>query len=265
MELGHYGWNRKVDIFQQHTVFLDRPAPATTNYGVLNIGDGPFDGVSPNKFSGATLGTALAINTGTTFSGLSVDVQSGGARLFSINAGSGNVNLSNYATFFVFADAPITTQQGLCNLGSQYYSGAGQFAGSANGTYLAINSTSGFTGRYFDCQKAGATLLYLDSNGNLLLPAGYIDISHDPDPSNLYGLVNIGTAFFTGAGQFSGSSNGTGIAVNFPSGFTGSLADWQINGVSKFSVSATGAVTTTTVTATKLTGLAAVEAALQFT
>lgn len=74
--------------------------------------------------------------------------------------------------------------------------------------------------------------------------------SQTPATAN-YGLLSIGstTAAPQGgwdgaaAGHFVGSANGTMIAVNGQSGFTGNLADYQVAGVSKYSITNAGNVT----------------------
>lgn len=57
-------------------------------------------------------------------------------------------------------------------------------------------------------------------------------------------LVNIETAGATSTGW---STSGTMIGVNAPSGFAGNLADWQVNGTSVASISATLGVVTSTI------------------
>ncbi len=63
-----------------------------------------------------------------------------------------------------------------------------------------------------------------------------------------YGQLSIGAAAnaFDGStsGHFAGSSSGTTLAINAATGFGGNLADLQVAGTSKLSVSAAGALTT---------------------
>jgi hypothetical protein len=254
MELGHYGWNRKVDIFQQHAVFLDRPAPATSYYGVLNIGDGPFDGRS-GGFSGSVNGTFLAINSPFNYTGSFIDCRLAGANRFLIDS---NANI------FMFGDPYALTSFGVVNIGTQFFSGAGQFAGSANGTYLAINALSGFTGNLIDCQIAGSSIFKVDNVGSAITRGVFWSFGA-ANLDSTYSTLMIGPSFFSGAGQFAGSASGTALGISYASGYAGNFADWQVNGVSKFAVSASGDVTANTVRPAKLTGLSAVEAALEFT
>jgi hypothetical protein len=67
-------------------------------------------------------------------------------------------------------------------------------------------------------------------------PASLLNAYGTPVGTSYYGLVSIGTNFNSGTGAFSGSANGTEIAVNAPSGYTGNLMDLQIGGSSKVSV-----------------------------
>jgi len=59
----------------------------------------------------------------------------------------------------------------------------------------------------------------------------------DVNSSN-YGRLSVGTGSWDGSssGYFSGSVNGTQIAVNAPSGFSGNILDFQAGGSSKFTV-----------------------------
>ncbi len=60
-----------------------------------------------------------------------------------------------------------------------------------------------------------------------------------------YGLISVGSSAWDGAtaGFFSGSANGTLLAGNAASGFTGNLLNLQVAGSSKFNVDADGNVT----------------------
>lgn len=60
--------------------------PATTQYGLLNVGNGPFDGVSAGHFVGGP-GTVIAINTASTYVGGLVDLQVAGSRRFGADTG----------------------------------------------------------------------------------------------------------------------------------------------------------------------------------
>ncbi|MEG7772412.1 hypothetical protein U2088_15860, partial [Listeria monocytogenes] len=49
----------------------------------------------------------------------------------------------------------------------------------------------------------------------------------------------------TGTTSTAWSTSGTGLGINAASGFTGNFQDWQLNGVSKASISYLGTLTTT--------------------
>lgn len=86
MESGIYALPRKLTVTNTDQVFLTRTPVATTVSGVLNIGDGPFDGISPNKFVGTNTGTYLAINgTG----GIDpINIQNSGVSAFKVQSNS---------------------------------------------------------------------------------------------------------------------------------------------------------------------------------
>ncbi len=74
-------------------------------------------------------------------------------------------------------------------------------------------------------------------------PASKFHVMGTPPANSAVGLVSIGSVNFTGAGgEFSGHASGTSIAVNQSTGYAGSLIDLQINGSSRFKVSASGQI-----------------------
>src|SRR6266566_3587495 len=85
MELGHYGWNRNVNYFQTNAEFVIKAAPATSSYGVFNIGDGPFDGLTVGKFNCSTSGTIYAANAASGFLGTLLDLQTAGTSRFKVD------------------------------------------------------------------------------------------------------------------------------------------------------------------------------------
>ncbi len=94
-------------------------------------------------------------------------------------------------------------------------------------------------------------------------PVSRLHVAVAPTASANYGLVSLGSGAFDGStsGFFAGSSNGTVHAINAASGYTGSLADYQVAGSSKFKVTATGAVTATSFSGdgSGLTGITATD------
>ena len=73
--------------------FFGTPIATSTN-GLLSIGDGGFSGLV-NNFAGSSLGTDIAVNTATSFTGNLIDLQVGGNSKFSVDA---NGNISSAGT-----------------------------------------------------------------------------------------------------------------------------------------------------------------------
>ena len=73
-------------------------------------------------------------------------------------------------------------------------------------------------------------------------PISLLNVSGGPVESPNYGTLSLGGAPFDGttSGHFAGSSIGTSLAINESGGYTGTLADFQIAGNSKFSVDSDG-------------------------
>jgi len=69
-------------------------------------------------------------------------------------------------------------------------------------------------------------------------PASRLHVGVAPTASANFGTVSIGGGPFDGAssGKFDGSANGTSLAINEASGYTGNLIDARTNGVPKFVV-----------------------------
>lgn len=75
--------------------------------------------------------------------------------------------------------------------------------------------------------------------------SGNTMITRPPTGSTKIGTLSVGGAAFDGVsvGKFTGSANGTTLAVNESSSFNGNLLDFQINGVSKASMDVSGTTT----------------------
>ncbi|MBL7069453.1 MAG: hypothetical protein ISS34_06305 [Candidatus Omnitrophica bacterium] len=104
-------------------------------------------------------------------------------------------------------------------------------SGNYTGLKLNVTETSapGTADKLLDLQIGGTS---------------YLQVYNSADFAN-YGLLSIGTDDWDGstAGYFSGSNNGTMIAINAASGYEGNLLDLQIGGTSKFLVDKDGNVT----------------------
>ncbi len=86
---------------------IPRAQTASTNYGLISIGNGAFDGATAGKFTGVSTGTVMAINLATGSAGHLADFQVGGAEKFSVNF-DGLTTATSYRTStggFQFADS----------------------------------------------------------------------------------------------------------------------------------------------------------------
>lgn len=296
------------------TLYTDRiiqgtAVTATANYGTVNTGSAPFDGTTTGHFAGSANGTLQALNAPTGFTGNLLDAQVNGVSKASLDASGnlivagtitgtfsqagvnltsnpGNLQVTGTTVQTLYTDRTIhpavitaSANYGQLNLGNGTFDGvtAGHFVGNAQGTALAINPATGYTGDLLNAEVAGVSKFKVDASGNLTV-AGTITgsfsvtgVNFSASPGNLqvtgttvqtlytdrtifgtavaasanYGTVSVGSGAWDGAaaGHFVGSSSGTLVGFNAPSGFGGNLADAQVAGVSKFKVDASGNVT----------------------
>lgn len=121
---------------------------------------------------------------------------------------------------------------------------------------IAFDTTTAYFNSSFKVRsgasnQAGMTTggVWFDSGGGNVATGGQRLISRNAATATAnYGSISLGNqGNWAGGGTtpFAGSANGTHIAINEASGFAGSFADFQSAGASKFSVSATGLITTT--------------------
>ena len=95
----------------------------------------------------------------------------------------------------------------------------------------------------------GGSELAITSTGNVGIgtttPASRLHVGVAPTASANYGTLSIGGGPFDGstAGKFVGSANGTSLAVNEATGYTGNLMDLQVGGLNKFKVEYNGTLT----------------------
>ncbi len=84
--LGYTPVNQAGDTGMTGRYVIGSAPTVTANYGILNIGDKPFDGTTANFFVGKSQGTGLAMNFASGFGGETtssfVDVQVAGSRAF---------------------------------------------------------------------------------------------------------------------------------------------------------------------------------------
>ncbi len=136
--------------------------------------------------------------------------------------------------------------------------GAAPTTWNSNGTYVAINAASGFSGYAFDVRNNGSGSAFNVSSGGTVSAVGTLTLSRSPSASNTV-LTTTGT-LLTGTGttafpqfiqQPSGatavttwSTAGTFHGINAGSGFTGNFVDFHINGAaSAFSINQAGTIT----------------------
>jgi hypothetical protein len=129
--------------------------------------------------------------------------------------------------------------------GTKYLAGDGTW----KTTPIVISSHSGLTGLSADDHTQ---YLLVDGtramSGNLRAPTisiggapltgPLLSVPVAPTASANYGLISLGSGPFDGStsGFYVGNSNGTHIAINAASGYTGRMADWQVGGVRMFGV-----------------------------
>jgi hypothetical protein len=123
---------------------------------------------------------------------------------------------------------------------------AGTIAAFGSATSLTVSTSQSIADQAYSIKYSG---LNVTSTGQLGIgttgPASLVNIVGAPTGSANYGLISVGNGAWDGAaaGFFTGSASGTELAINSASGFTGSLADFQVAGVSKFKVDGSGNLT----------------------
>lgn len=176
----------------------------------------------------------------------------GGAEKFRVNA-NGNVGIGTTAPAYplqVAGSAYFGNDSYLINPTSpRLFIGSSTTSNQGFIRYDTATSTLGFSGK----SSLGISALNVDSNGNVGIgtttPASRLNVGVAPTASANYGLVSLASGPFDGAtaGYFGtgGSSNGAGtvLAINAATGYGGDLVNYQVAGVSKFKVDASGNIT----------------------
>lgn len=207
----------------------DGTASATPVWTTLASGDMPSgwptlaqvtgNGASTSTlstFSGGLIGPSLAPASGTLLLG------TGSTPAGLIYLGKGLSNASPVGVNLV-----ITPATGTNVLGGDLQLMAGISTGSASGGSLRLyTSPPGTAGTGTNSLQVRMDIGAGGAGSNL------------PSPISSEALVRIGATALSG-----GSSAGTYLGLNGPSGFTGDLVNLQVNGISQFKVSATGAIT----------------------
>lgn len=105
--------------------------------------------------------------------------------------------------------------------------------GSANGTYLGIN-TSSFSGNFIDFQVAGTSKAKITYEGNILSTGNNHHFSGQPIASTTEALIRAINALS------SGHASGTVLGANASNGYVGDLVNFQVNNSTRFKIDYTG-------------------------
>lgn len=216
------------------------PTIATT-YGLISIGNGPFDGVTSGFFSGSISGTLLAANVPTGYRGNFFDYQINGVSKISsiIHDASSGVSLSiqGFGSGTSAGDAVLTL--GLNGVSTSIVQLRTSQGSGNDFSYLKLSSsyiTSRNNRLSFNTDGSQTNSpFFLSIKGVTIMPVA-------PTATPNYGLFNLGTGAFNGstAGYFKGSSNGTLLAGNLISGGTSDLISLQLSGLNRFKVTSAG-------------------------
>ena len=151
-------------------------------------------------------------------------------------------------------------------IGATYTSNLLNFSGSVNSTgsgtmrglYSALSDNSSGTantliglgidvsgGTNSSATRYAATFIGGNVGIGTTTPTSRLHVGVAPTASANYPLFALGNAAFDGstAGYFVGSASGTVVGINAASGFAGDLVNYQVAGVSKFKVDASGNIT----------------------
>lgn len=181
---------------------------SSSNYGLLSLGNGAFDGSTSGYFTGSANGTLIAGNLA---SGSTSDLM--------------NLQVAGIKQF------------GVTNSGAAYFNGTVQFGTSGFGNTAA--SSTGFNNGYISWHTSGYFINFTNNFGYEFLGYGGSNASS----GNYYGfavrnqtIAQSGTAGYTDflVNRATQSSVGSGSQL---------LADFQVGGVSKFKVDNDGGVT----------------------
>jgi hypothetical protein len=218
--------------------------------GLVTIG---YNSVAPNIFaSDLALGNPNTNGTTLTFFGNQSNINSSTVGIFNFTGGnfagtSGTQQLVNVGHIFGAAAGsanyrPIFLNYTLNNPGAQTGTATGIFL---NATETALN---GMTHNLMDLQTGGTSRFRVSNIGAITNSA--TSIVSTPAQQFTGAWFTGGTSTTTkphvlieasGATSTNWSTAGTGLGINAASGFTGNLLDLQVNGLSRFAVTNTGA------------------------
>jgi hypothetical protein len=82
--------------------FFSGNVPSTRNYGIVNMGPGPWDGISPGHYNGEDNGVVFALNAPTDYTGKLVSVETGGKTIWEMHYNDFHIGVLNSSTFPTF-------------------------------------------------------------------------------------------------------------------------------------------------------------------
>ena len=243
-----------VDDADQNIALYGSPVVDSTKAFVsIGTSQSSFDGTSGGSFVGNSNGTQLGINADAGFAGNLLDLQTGGASQFSVDA-AGDVTVPSLATgsgvYCVTADATGILGEHPCSAGT--ISIGSPVVGFTKNTVLYVNGsgrlsdTKDFEFAYDGINPDLIVGDVIGSGNTTVLSLNdaeqQIELSGTAQSVKDWGLVNVGDIDGNFGTPFSGSGNGTQLAINATNSFTGNLIDAQDEGSSIFSVDYTGNV-----------------------
>ncbi|MCC2631344.1 MAG: hypothetical protein K0S20_43 [Patescibacteria group bacterium] len=195
-------------------------ALATQNSALLALGDGPFDGVSAQRFAGSAGGTIIGTNVASGFTGNLIDLQIGGDSKFSASS-TGEVTAASTLT--------VTSGNIIASGGNLDISGNGVFGGDLDvtGASTLADLASGNTVITGTVTASGLASL----NGGAAI-AGTLSVS---GASSLNG-INNNAGGITNAGAISGATSGS---------FSGAVSAGSLGVTNNATVGGTLSVTST--------------------
>lgn len=145
---------------------------------------------------------------------------------------AGNVGIGTTAPqspLHLATTVPASANKGLACFGPGPFDGAtaGFFAGSANGTVIAANAASGYTGSLIDLQVAGSSKFKVDNSGNISSAGTMAGAGNYSTAGNisttLGGTITSSGNMYATSGSASTSSTTGALVVTGGAGISGAL------------------------------------------
>lgn len=215
----------------------------STNFGLINIGSGPFDGSGGGFNSGNSNSTILAVNAASGYSGRLVDLQIAGvalARIGMTTIASGALSVLNTVDF-PGPTVTITGVTGISNAAGFNYLHIGQptYSGTVTVTNAAtvvidgapVASGTTITNAYAMWIKAGTSRF----DGPLVLSGATGNVTASGTGANTFSGQILGPSGSASSPPFSSSS-----LPNYGSFFTTNFIQWSVAGVVKGALTVNG-------------------------